>query len=79
MCLATGRPVPDASQAERDLVAECLVAAREAKSPWDEAKAADRERASLLDRRAAGEMRRVGCVLFGTTLWDDLWDDLVAT
>ena len=25
---------------------------------------------------SAGEMRRVGCVLFGTTLWDDLWDDL---
>ena len=26
MCLAAGRPVPGALQAERDLVAECLVA-----------------------------------------------------
>jgi hypothetical protein len=60
LCLAAGRPVPGALQAERDLVAECLVAAREAESPWDEAKAADRERASLLERRAAGEVPRRG-------------------
>ncbi|MDP6175165.1 MAG: hypothetical protein QGF09_13455, partial [Rhodospirillales bacterium] len=25
---------------------------------------------------SAGEMRRFGCVPFGTTCWDDLWDDL---
>jgi len=60
LCLATGRPVPGALQAERDFVAECLLAAEEAASPWDEAKAADRERASLLDRRAAGEVPRRG-------------------
>ena len=58
MCLATGRPVPGALQAERDLVAECLVAAREAESPWDDFWADARERGSLLERRAAGEMRR---------------------
>ena len=43
-------------QAERDLVAECLVAAREAESPWDDFWADARER-GVARVRTACEIR----------------------